>query len=118
MIYAAAGELLEDAEADTLAYLDFFYEHHIRIRTNNVQERTNREIKRRSCVVQLFSSNRSLLHYVAGALSEMDEGWHSSCWLRPSRSRRLTSRSRSVHPQRYRPTKELQPSMLLSSLTC
>ena len=36
-----AGELLEDAEADALAYLDFPYEHHVRLRTNNVQERAN-----------------------------------------------------------------------------
>jgi transposase len=31
-----AGELLEDAEADALAYLDFPYGHHVRLRTNNV----------------------------------------------------------------------------------
>ena len=47
----AAG-LLEDAEADALAYLDFPYAHHRRIRTNNVEERANRELKRRSRVVQ------------------------------------------------------------------
>ena len=46
-----AGELLEDAEADALAYLDFPYEHHVRLRTNNVQERANGEIKRRTKVV-------------------------------------------------------------------
>lgn len=33
---AAAGALLEDAEADALAYLDFPAEHRLRIRTNNV----------------------------------------------------------------------------------
>ena len=43
-----AGELLEDTEADVLAYLDFPYEHHIRLRTDNVQERANEEIKRRT----------------------------------------------------------------------
>lgn len=32
-----AAELLEEAEADALAYLDFPYEHHVRLRTNNVQ---------------------------------------------------------------------------------
>lgn len=47
---AAAGALLEDAEADALAYLDFPAEHRRRIRTNNVRERMNREIKRRSRV--------------------------------------------------------------------
>lgn len=42
-----AGSLLEEAEADALAYFNFPAEHRRRIRTNNVQERTNREIKRR-----------------------------------------------------------------------
>lgn len=41
---ARAGALLEDAEADVLTYLDFPAEHRRRIRTNNVQERMNREI--------------------------------------------------------------------------
>lgn len=31
-----AAEVLEGAEADALAYLDFPYEHHVRLRTNNV----------------------------------------------------------------------------------
>lgn len=31
-----ASEALEEAEADALAYLDFPYEHHVRLRTNNV----------------------------------------------------------------------------------
>ena len=31
-----AAEVLEEAEADALAYLDFPYEHHVRLRTDNV----------------------------------------------------------------------------------
>lgn len=31
-----AAEVLEEAEADAPAYLDFPYEHHVRLRTNNV----------------------------------------------------------------------------------
>ncbi len=58
---AAAGALLEDAEADALAYLDFPAEHGCRIRTNNVRERMNREIKRRSRVVQVLPSPESIL---------------------------------------------------------
>ena len=41
-----AGRLLEDAREDALAYLSFPAEHHLKIRTNNVQERVNHEIKR------------------------------------------------------------------------
>lgn len=43
-----AIELLEEAEASAVAYLDFSYENHVRLRTNNVRERANRELKRRS----------------------------------------------------------------------
>ena len=65
----AAG-LLEDAEADALAYLDFPYAHHRRIRTNNVQERANRELKRRSRVVQVFPSRKSLIRMLGAVFSK------------------------------------------------
>ena len=51
-----AAAILEEAEPDALAYLDFPPSHWKRLRTNNVQERTNREIKRRSRVAQVFPS--------------------------------------------------------------
>ena len=59
-VSAAAGALLGEAEADALAYLDFPPAHHRRLRTNNVQERVNREIKRRANVVQVLPSRKSL----------------------------------------------------------
>ncbi len=78
---AAAGELLEEAEADALAYLDFPAAHHRRLRTNNVQERMNREIKRRADVVQVFPSKKSLLRLLGAVLSEMDEDWAGRRWF-------------------------------------
>lgn len=76
----AAG-LLEEAEADALAYLDFPYAHHRRLRTNNVQERANRELKRRSRVVQVFPSRKSLIRMLGAVFSEMDEDWASRRWF-------------------------------------
>lgn len=76
-----AAELLEDAEPDALAYLDFPHEHHVRLRTNNVQERCNRELKRRSRVVQVFPSRRSLIRLMGAVLSEMDEEWACRRWF-------------------------------------
>ncbi|WP_165063136.1 IS256 family transposase [Adlercreutzia sp. ZJ154] len=70
-----AGELLEDAEADALAYLDFPYEHHIRLRTNNVQERANEEIKRRTKVVGVFPSVDSMMRLVGAVLTDVNEEW-------------------------------------------
>ena len=70
-----AGRLLEDAEADALAYLDFPYEHHIRLRTNNVQERANEEIKRRAKVVGVFPSAESMMRLVGSVLVDVNEEW-------------------------------------------
>lgn len=38
----------------TLSYLDFPYEHHVGRRINNVRDRADSELKRRSRVVQVF----------------------------------------------------------------
>ena len=70
-----AAELFEEAEADALAYLDFPAEHRRRIRTNNVQERMNREIKRRTRAVQVFPSVESMIRLVGAVMAEADEDW-------------------------------------------
>ena len=70
-----AARLLEEAEPDALAYLDMPASHWKRLRTNNVQERTNREIKRRSRVVQVFPTVRSLERLVGAVMCDQDEEW-------------------------------------------
>ena len=77
-----AAELLEDAEADALAHLDFPYEHHVRLRTNNVQERANRELKRRSRVVRVLPSSKSLIRMMGAVFAEMDEEWAGRRWFK------------------------------------
>lgn len=68
-----SGEILEEAEADALAYLDFPFTHHKRLRTNNVQERAIHELKRQSRVVQIFPSRKSLIRVFSAVFAEMDE---------------------------------------------
>ena len=74
-----AGEVLLEAEEEALAYLAFPASHRTKIRTNNVQERANREIKRRTGVVQGFPSRESLIRLVGAALIEADEEWSARC---------------------------------------
>lgn len=69
------AELLEDAEASALAYLAFPREHRRWIRTNNVQERMNCEIKRRTRVVQVFPSAASLLRLVGAVCCDQNDAW-------------------------------------------
>lgn len=78
---AAVRDLLEEAEPDALAHLDFPPAHRRRLRTNNVQERANREIKRRARVVQVFPSRKSLIRLIGAVLSEMDEEWACRRWF-------------------------------------
>lgn len=73
--YPKATGLLEEAEADALAYLDFLHAHHRHLRTNSMQEQTNRELKRRSRAVQAFPSRRSLARMLGAVFVEMDEDW-------------------------------------------
>ena len=68
-----AAAVLEETEPDALAYLDFPPSHWKRLRTNNVQERANREIKRRSRVVQVFPSASSLERLAGAVMYDMDE---------------------------------------------
>lgn len=72
---ASAGRLLADAEQDALAYLAFPRAHWRRLRTNNVQERANREIKRRYRVVQSFPSAEAAIRLMGALLAEEDERW-------------------------------------------
>ena len=94
----AAG-LLEEAEADALAYLDFPYAHHRRLRTNNVQERANRELKRRSRVVQVFPSRKSLIRMLGAVFAEMDEDWASRRWFTEESMAQAVSPARSAAPE-------------------
>lgn len=89
-----AGKVMEEAEADALAYLDFPEAHRRRIRTNNVQERCNREIKRRTRVVQSFPSEASLVRLVGAVLCEEDEDWSSRRYIVPESLEELWEQSR------------------------
>ena len=76
-----AAELLEDAREDALAYLAFPAEHRLRVRTNNVRERANREIKRRTDAVQVFPSSRSLVRLVGAASADQNDQWASGHFM-------------------------------------
>ena len=53
---------------ETLTYLDFPHEHWRSIRTNNILERLNREIRRRTRVVGCFPDGASALMLVCARL--------------------------------------------------
>ena len=64
----AAAKKVEDGIEETLTYCDFPSEHWTRIRTNNVIERLNREIRHRTRVVGTFPDGKSALMLVCARL--------------------------------------------------
>lgn len=91
-----AARILEEAEPDALAYLDFPASHWRRLRTNNVQERANREIKRRSRVVQVFPSVASLERLAGAVMCDMDEEWQDARYFSKRKMDELYDESRAA----------------------
>ena len=93
-----AGRVMEGAEADALACLDFPEAHRRRIGTNNVQGRCNREIKRRARVVQSFPSEEALVRLVGAVCCEASEDWSGRRYMDPSAIEELWEREAAPSP--------------------
>lgn len=61
-----------------LTVMGFPAEHQKRLRTTNLNERINRELKRRTRVVGVFPNGASLERLATAVLIEIDEDWQSS----------------------------------------
>ena len=114
-----AADVAEEAEPDAPAYLAFPPSHWKRLRTNNVQERANREIKRRSRVVQVFPSEKSLERLVGAVMCELDEQWSGSRYFARDKIQELYDESRADAPAQAGQAADLLESarkMIIASL--
>ena len=95
---AGCAELLEAARDDALQYLSLPGEHWRRVRTNNVQERANREIKRRYRSVQSFPSRESLMRLVGAVMLEEEDAWTHNRVFSPESTARAWERPEAPAP--------------------
>lgn len=79
----AAGEAFASAREDALAFMAFPREHWPKIRTNNQQERANREIKRRYRSVQAFPSRGSMMRLTCAVLMGEEGRWQAARMFSP-----------------------------------
>jgi len=77
-----AAKKIEDSINETLTYMEFPYAHWSKLRSNNVLERLNREIRRRTRVVGTFPDGNSALMLVCARLRHVaSKAWGTKRYM-------------------------------------
>ena len=71
--YKSAADTLERFQYDVTNYIQFPQSYWRKIRTANMMERTNKEIKRRSKVVGAFPNQESVLRLIVSILININK---------------------------------------------
>jgi len=67
--------MMDDAEPDVLAFMNFPKAHRAKIASTNPLERVNAEIKRRTNVVGIFPNEAAIIRLIGALLLEQNEEW-------------------------------------------
>ena len=78
---AKAVACIEEGFADAMAVMALPEKYRRRLRTTNMQERLNEEIRRRERVIRIFPNDESALRLIGALLAEQNEVWQERRYL-------------------------------------
>ncbi|EHG4046468.1 hypothetical protein J4486_005057 [Salmonella enterica] len=73
--FPAVTEMMDEAEADVLAYFSFPKAHRVKLHSTNTLERLNKEVKWRADVEGIFPNEESIMRLLGAVLTEQNEEW-------------------------------------------
>ena len=76
-----AVKCLEEGFEDALAVLALPEKYRQRLRSTNLEERLNEEIRRRERVIRIFPNDESALRLIGALLAEQNEVWQERRYL-------------------------------------
>ena len=78
---AKAVACIEEGFADAMAVMSLPEKYRKRLRSTNMQERLNEEIRRRERVIRIFPNDESALRLIGALLAEHNEAWQERRYL-------------------------------------
>lgn len=73
--YAAGLAILENGFDDATQFYEHHQDYHVSLRTTNVLERVNREVRRRQRVIQIFPNHQSAIRLISAVLMSIEQNW-------------------------------------------
>jgi transposase-like protein len=71
------ADLMDESEADVLAYMSIPAQHRTKLRSTNPLERLNKEVQRRADVVGIFPNEDAIVRLIGAVLFEQNDEWQS-----------------------------------------
>ncbi|MGG4508223.1 IS256 family transposase [Heyndrickxia sporothermodurans] len=73
--FSKAIEILDDGFEDAIQFLSHPVGYHKHLRTTNMLERVNQEVRRREKVIRIFTNEQSAIRIIGSVLMDIEEDW-------------------------------------------
>lgn len=80
--FSKAIEILDAGFEDTIQFHAHPVQFHVHLRTTNMLERVNKEIRRREKVISIFPNDQSAIRIIGSVLMDIEEKWTKTTYLK------------------------------------